>query len=94
MPSLRVLLEDIIPALGEIFDLEKKFTYKDIFYSIYESKLEENNIEVLNLYDFSKVIDLVNSNLVNSKIEPIDFYYENNDRHIILLNKKEKMKRQ
>lgn len=89
MPSLRVLLEDIIPALGEIFDLEKKFTYKDIFYSIYESKLEENNIEVLNLYDFSKVIDLV-----NSKIEPIDFDYENNDRHIILLNKKEKMKRQ
>ncbi|MDO5009666.1 MAG: patatin-like phospholipase family protein [Intestinibacter bartlettii] len=85
-PSLRVLLEEIVPQLGEILHLEKEFTYKDIFYSIYERKLEENNIDVLNLYDFSKVIDLV-----NSKIEPIDYDYENNDnKPIILLNKKEK----
>lgn len=85
-PSLRVLLEEIIPQLGDMFHLEKEFTYKDIFYSIYERKLEENNIDVLNLYDFSKVIDLV-----NSKIEPIDYDYENNDnKSIILLNKKEK----
>ncbi|MBU5336529.1 patatin-like phospholipase family protein [Intestinibacter bartlettii] len=85
-PSLRVLLEEIVPQLGEILHLEKEFTYKDIFYSIYERKLEENNIDVLNLYDFSKVIDLV-----NSKIEPVDYDYENNDnKPIILLNKKEK----
>ena len=85
-PSLRVLLEENVPQLGEILHLEKAFTYKDIFYSIYERKLEENNIDVLNLYDFSKVIDLV-----NSKIEPIDYDYENNDnKPIILLNKKEK----
>ncbi|WP_455543829.1 patatin-like phospholipase family protein [Intestinibacter sp.] len=85
-PSLRVLLEEIVPQLGEILHLEKEFTYKDIFYSIYETKLEENNIDILNLYDFSKVIDLV-----NSQIEPINYDYENNDnKPIILLNKKEK----
>ncbi len=30
-PSLRVLLEEIIPQLGDMFHLEKEFTYKDIF---------------------------------------------------------------
>jgi len=69
--------------------LEKEFTYKDIFYSIYERILEENNIDVLKLYDFSKVIDLV-----NSQIEPIDYDYDNNDnKHIISLNKKEKIEK-
>ena len=88
-PSLRVLLEDIVPKLGDILNLDKEFTYKDIFYSIYEKKLEENNIDILNLYDFSKVIDLV-----NTKIEPNDFDYENNEnKHIILLNKKEKIEK-
>ena len=63
-----------------------ELTYKDIFYSIYERKLEENNIDVLNLYDFSKVIDSV-----NSQIDSINFDYENNEnKSIILLNKKEK----
>ena len=85
-PSLRVLLEEIIPQLGDMFHLEKEFTYKDIFYSIYERKLEENNIDVLNLYDFSKVIDSV-----NSQIDSINFDYENNEnKSIILLIKKEK----
>lgn len=88
-PSLRVLLEDIIPQVGNMLHLEKEFTYKDIFYSIYERILEENNIDVLKLYDFSKVIDLV-----NSQIEPKDYDYENNDnKHIILLNKKEKIEK-
>ena len=51
-----------------------------------ERKLEENNIDVLNLYDFSKVIDSV-----NSQIDSINFDYENNEnKSIILLNKKEK----
>lgn len=88
-PSLRVLLENIIPQIGDILHLEKEFTYKDIFYSIYERILEENNIDVLKLYDFSKVIDLV-----NSQIEPIDYDYDNNDnKHIISLNKKEKIEK-
>ena len=85
-PSLRVLLEEIVPKLGEILDLDKEFTYKDLFYSLYEKILEENDVEVLNLYDFSKVIDLV-----NNKIELTDYDNENNEnKHIILLNKKEK----
>ena len=85
-PSLRVLLEEIVPKLGEILDLDKEFTYKDLFYSLYERILEENDVEVLNLYDFSKVIDLV-----NNKIELTDYDNENNEnKHIILLNKKEK----
>ena len=85
-PSLRVLLEDIVPKLGEILKLDKEFTYKDLFYAIYEKILEEKNVEFLNLYDFTKVIDLVNSN-----IDELDFDNQNNEnRHIILLNKKEK----
>ena len=85
-PSLRVLLEEIVPKLGNILNLDKEFTYKDIFYSIYERKLEENNIDVLNLYDFSKVVDLI-----NTKIDSDDCDYENNEnKYIILLNKKEK----
>lgn len=88
-PSLRVLLENVIPQIGDILHLEKEFTYKDIFYSIYERILEKNNIDVLKLYDFSKVIDLV-----NSQIEPIDYDYDNNDnKHIISLNKKEKIEK-
>lgn len=85
-PSIRALLEDIVPSLGEMLNLDKEFTYKDLFYSIYEKKLEENNVEVLNLYDFSKVVDLV-----NSKVDIFDFDNENNEnKRIILLNKKEK----
>ena len=51
--TLRTLLEDIIPKLGEILGLDKDFSYKDIIYSIYERKLEENNINRIELYDFN-----------------------------------------
>lgn len=84
--SRRVLMENIVPKIIDILELDKDSSYKDIFYSIYERKLEENNIDVLNLYDFSKVIDSV-----NSQIDSINFDYENNEnKSIILLNKKEK----
>lgn len=65
-PSLRTLMENIIPKVGEILNLEKDFTYKDLFYCIYEKKLEESNISRIQLYDFNKVIDTVNKN-INSK---------------------------
>ena len=82
-------MENIVPKIIDILELDKDSSYKDIFYSIYERKLEENNIDVLKLYDFSKVIDLV-----NSQIEPIDYDYDNNDnKHIISLNKKEKIEK-
>lgn len=61
-PSRRTLLEDIIPAIGDLLNLGKEFSYKELFYCIYEKKLEENNINRIKLYDFSKVIDVVNKN--------------------------------
>ena len=76
-PSLRTLMENIIPKVGEILNLEKDFTYKNLFYCIYEKKLEENNISRIQLYDFNKVIDTVNKNInsknliLNSEIRPI-----------------------
>lgn len=68
-PSLRVLLEEIIPQLGDMFHLEKEFTYKDIFYSIYERKLEENNINRIELYDFNKVVQLCNEQMTEDKLQ-------------------------
>lgn len=61
-PSLRTLLENIIPSVGELLNLGKEFSYKDLFYCIYEKKLEENNINRIKLYDFNKVVDVVNKN--------------------------------
>ncbi|MGL4796770.1 MAG: patatin-like phospholipase family protein, partial [Paraclostridium sp.] len=43
-PSRRTLLEVIVPKLGESLNLQKEFSYKDLFYGIYEKKLEDNNI--------------------------------------------------
>ncbi|MGL4914620.1 MAG: patatin-like phospholipase family protein [Romboutsia sp.] len=71
-PSLRTLMETIIPKVGEILNLEKDFTYKDLFYCMYEKKLEESNISRIQLYDFNKVIDTVNKN-INSKNLALNF---------------------
>lgn len=65
--SKRTLLENIIPKLGECLNLSKDFSYKDLFYCIYEKKLEENNINRTNLYDFNKVVEVVNTNM-NSNV--------------------------
>lgn len=52
-----------------MFHLEKEFTYKDIFYSIYERKLEENNINRIELYDFNKVVQLCNEQMTEDKLQ-------------------------
>ncbi|MCR8745408.1 patatin-like phospholipase family protein [Romboutsia lituseburensis] len=65
--SLRTLMEVIIPKVGEFLNLDKDFSYKDLFYCMYEKKLEENNINRIKLYDFNKVIDTVNKNINTSK---------------------------
>lgn len=65
--SLRTLMEVVIPKVGEFLNLDKDFSYKDLFYCIYEKKLEENNINRIQLYDFNKVIDAVNKNINKSK---------------------------
>ncbi|MDX5708861.1 patatin-like phospholipase family protein, partial [Clostridioides difficile] len=38
-----------------------------MFYCIYEKKLEENNINRIKLYDFNKVIDVVNTNIDSNR---------------------------
>lgn len=56
-------MESVILKFGEVFGLLKDFLYKDLFYCIYEKKFEENNINRIKLYDFNKVIDVVNINI-------------------------------
>lgn len=80
----RTLLEAIIPKLGESLNLSKEFSYKDLFYCIYEKKLEENNINRLNLYDFNKVVEVVNTNInsnmsweSNFEVRPIIYIHRN-----------------
>lgn len=65
--SLRTIMESVIPKLGEVLGLPKNFSYKDLFYCIYEKKLEENSINRIKLYDFNKVIDVVNTNIDSNK---------------------------
>ncbi|PBI27244.1 patatin-like phospholipase family protein [Clostridioides difficile] len=65
--SLRTVMESVIPKLGEVLGLPKGFSYKDLFYCIYEKKLEENNINRIKLYDFNKVIDVVNTNIDSNR---------------------------
>ena len=66
-PTLRTLLEVLIPKLGENLGLDKDFSYKDLFYCIYEKKLEDNNINRVQLYDFHKLYDVVNKNINENK---------------------------
>ena len=51
----------------ENLGLDKDFSYKDLFYCIYEKKLEENNINRIQLYDFHKLYDVVNKNINENK---------------------------
>lgn len=66
-PNRRTLLEAIVPKLGENLNLTKEFSYKDLFYGIYEKKLEDSNINRVKLYDFNKVVEVVNTN-INSNV--------------------------
>lgn len=65
--SMRVLFETIIPKASEMIGLDKDFTYKDLYFRIYEKKLEENNINRINVYNFAKVVDIVNKNIDSGK---------------------------
>ena len=65
----RTLMENIIPKIVEILDIDKNSSYKDIFYSIYERKLEENNINRIELYDFNKVIQICNKQMTDDKLQ-------------------------
>lgn len=67
--SRRVLMENIVPKIIDILELDKDSSYKDIFYSIYERKLEENNINRIELYDFNKVVQLCNEQMTEDKLQ-------------------------
>lgn len=64
----RTLLESIVPKIIEILEIDKNSTYKDIFYSIYERKLEENNINRIELYNFNKVVQICNEQMKDGKL--------------------------
>lgn len=64
----RTFMENIIPKIVEELEIDKDSTYKDIFYSIYERKLEENNINRIALYDFEKVIQICNKQMTDEKL--------------------------
>lgn len=70
--STRCLLESVIPRVGELLNLEKEFSYQDLFYAIYEKKLEENNISRLKLYDFNKLVETVNKNITDNNIHKLN----------------------
>ena len=62
-------MENIVPKIIDILELDKDSSYKDIFYSIYERKLEENNINRVELYDFNKVVQLCNEQMTEDKLQ-------------------------
>ena len=64
----RTFMEEIIPRIIEVLQINKESSYKDIFYSIYERKLEENNIKRVALFDFNKVIQICNKQMTNEKL--------------------------
>lgn len=72
-PTLRTLMENVIPRVGEMLELQKDFSYKDLFYCIYEKKLEETSINRIQLYDFNKVVDVVNKNFDSNKSLALNF---------------------
>jgi NTE family protein len=65
-PTKRTLVENVIPTIGDLLKLDKEFSYKDLFYCIYEKKLEENNISRIKLYDFNSVVNRLHKNVNNN----------------------------
>ncbi len=60
--SLRVLLEKVVPKLGELLDLGKTFSYKDLIITIYEIRMEQLKFERLKVYDFKEIFWYINRN--------------------------------
>ncbi len=83
--TLRTLLEIIVPKCGEILGLKPEFTYKDLFYKIYERKLQENKLNRIVLYDFNKVVELIHKNINNSNVNLSNIKGFKKDKIITLL---------
>lgn len=78
-PSLRTLLENVIPELGKLLNLHYNFTYKDLVYSIYEKELENKEAQRINLYDFDKTFYAVNK-YVKKYGENLSYRNSNKDK--------------
>ncbi len=62
-PDLRTLMEVIVPKIGEVLNLPKSFSYKDLYLSLYENILEKNNKNRIKVYDVNSVIKDAYNNL-------------------------------
>ncbi|WFD09213.1 patatin-like phospholipase family protein [Tepidibacter hydrothermalis] len=60
--SLRLLLEKVVPKLGELLDLGKTFSYKDLLISIYEIRMNQLEFERLKVYNFKEIFWRINRN--------------------------------
>ncbi|MEJ8554919.1 patatin-like phospholipase family protein [Tepidibacter sp. Z1-5] len=60
--SLRLLLEKIVPKLGELLDLGKTFSYKDLIITIYEIRMNQLGFERLRVYSFKEIFWYINRN--------------------------------
>ncbi|SHK02376.1 patatin-like phospholipase family protein [Tepidibacter formicigenes] len=57
---LRLLFEKIIPKLGELLELKKDFSYKDLVMEIYERQMMELEMERLKAYEYKNIFYTVN----------------------------------
>lgn len=60
--SLRLLLEKVVPKLGEILELGKTFSYKDLLITIYEIRMDQLKFERLKVYNFKEIFYHINRN--------------------------------
>lgn len=72
-PDLRTLMEVIVPKSGEILGLPKNFSYRDLYFALYEKILEKKGKNRIKVYDINSVIkesynDIYFNNSKNIKI--------------------------
>lgn len=60
--SLRLLLEKVVPKLGELLDLGKTFSYKDLLITIYEIRMNQLEFERVKVYNFKEIFYHINRN--------------------------------
>lgn len=65
-PDLRTLMEVIIPKAGELLALPRNFTYRDLYFALYENVLERKGKNRVKVYDINSVInDTYRDNLID-----------------------------
>ena len=65
-PNLRTLLEVLVPKAGEVLNLQKNFTYRDLYMALYEDTLDRKGKNRVKVYDINAVInDAYRENLLD-----------------------------